>query len=269
MMFSILIAHYNNYEFFRTCYTSILQQSYQNFEVIILDDCSTDGSFDKIKNELDGDSRFKLHQNTENRGVGFTKKRCVELATGEICGFVDPDDALVADAVEICIGKYSNPEIVGTYSQINICDESLNTQKIFENTKKIASGNPLFFNVRFEISHFFTFRKKAYSQIRGINPELNVAEDMDLYLQFYDFGKIEYIPLPLYYYRVHKKGLSHDPEKENIKAQNWHQVILETLERRNIIQLYGKKISEIANLPAFISSKQNNLISKITRKFFG
>lgn len=268
MMFSILIAHYNNYAYFKDCYASILKQSYQDFEVIILDDCSTDGSFEKIENLVRDDSRVKLHQNKENKGVGFTKKRCVELANGDICGFVDPDDAIIAEALELCVSQYTNPAIIATYSKINVCDESLNLQKVFENTRKIKGGNPLFFNIRFEISHFFTFRKKAYNQIRGINPGLTVAEDMDLYLQLYDFGRIQYIPSALYYYRVHKKGLSHDPEKELIKVQNWHQVLLETLQRRNISELYGKKTDAIENLPEFISTKQNTLMSKIVRRFF-
>lgn len=268
MMFSILIAHYNNYDYFRACYASILKQSYQDFEVIILDDCSTDGSFEKIKTEVMNNPKVKLFQNEENKGVGFTKKKCVTLATGEICSFVDPDDAITPNALEICTEKYHNPETIATYSQINICDESLRPQKIFENTRHIKSGNPLFFNIRFEISHFFTFRKEAYKKIRGINPELNVAEDMDLYLQLYDIGKIDYISSPLYFYRVHKKGLSHDPQKENIKKQNWHQVLLETLKRRNISLLYGEKIETIHHLPEFINRKQNTLVSKIIRKLF-
>ena len=50
MKFSILIANYNNGKFFQDCYKSILQQTYQNWEVVILDDASTDNSVEVIKN---------------------------------------------------------------------------------------------------------------------------------------------------------------------------------------------------------------------------
>src|SRR6218665_714046 len=100
MLFSILIAHYNNYNYFLDCYKSILEQTYQNFEVILVDDHSTDDSFDKIKELTKDDSRFRLFRNDMNKGVGYTKRRCAENASGEICGFVDPDDAIAETALE-------------------------------------------------------------------------------------------------------------------------------------------------------------------------
>ena len=48
-MISILIAHYNNYNYFKQCYESLKKQTYQNFEIVIVDDCSTDDSLEKIK----------------------------------------------------------------------------------------------------------------------------------------------------------------------------------------------------------------------------
>jgi len=267
MLFSILVAHYNNYDYFLDCYESILKQTYQDFEVIILDDCSTDDSFEKIKELTRSDTRFRLFQNEENQGVGFTKRKCVELAFGEICGFLDPDDALVPEALEISVKNYSDNKIIGTYSLIKLCDEKLDVQKIFPNTRKIKSDDLHFFNINFEIAHFFTFRKSAYNKISGINPKLQVAEDIDLYLQLYDTGQIQFIPKPLYLYRLHNNGLSHTAEKQVIKQKNWHQVILQALERRKIDFLYGKRVNEIDNLPEFIFKKQNTFFKKILRKF--
>ena len=56
--------------------------------------------------------------------MGFTKRRCVEEASGEICGFVDPDDALTEDAVEISVKSHEN-NCVAAYSQFYYCDENL------------------------------------------------------------------------------------------------------------------------------------------------
>ena len=117
MLFSILIAHYNNYNYFLDCYKSILAQEYQNFEVIIVDDCSTDDSFVKLQELLKTDSRFKLYKNEQNRGVGYTKRRCAELANGDVCGFVDPDDALKENAIQSAVSNYVNKN-VAVYSRL-------------------------------------------------------------------------------------------------------------------------------------------------------
>ena len=60
MTFSVLIAHYNNYQFFLECYESLKKQTITNFEIVIVDDCSTDDSFEKIKLITKDDSRVKI-----------------------------------------------------------------------------------------------------------------------------------------------------------------------------------------------------------------
>ena len=81
MLFSILIAHYNNFEYFKDCYASILKQSYQEYEIILVDDCSSDDSFRKIKEFTKDNPKIKIFRNEENKGVGFTKRKCAEFAT--------------------------------------------------------------------------------------------------------------------------------------------------------------------------------------------
>ena len=265
MKFSVLIAHYNNAEYFMQCYESLKKQTFQDFEIIVVDDCSTDDSFEKIQNYCDGDSRVKFFQNSENKGVGFTKKRCVEEASGEICGFVDPDDALTENAIEISVKAY-NENYIATYSQFYLCDENLNIQNIFKRTKKIKNKNPLFFNTEFEVAHFFTFKKEAYLRTEGINPNYKVAEDIDYILKLYEIGSFQFIKKPLYLYRIHKTGLSHDETKTYIKNETWHTVLLNAAKRRNISKLFGKKIDDIENLPKFIFQKENTLLKKIKRK---
>ena len=265
MKFSVLIAHYNNAEYFMQCYESLKKQTFQDFEIIVVDDCSTDDSFEKIQNYCNGDSRVKFFQNSENKGVGFTKKRCVELASGEICGFVDPDDALTENAIEISVKAHEN-KCVAAYSQLYFCDENLNVQKIFKKTTKVKNNNPLFFNIHFEVAHFFTFKKEAYLRTEGINPNYKVAEDIDYILKLYEIGSFQFIKKPLYLYRIHKTGLSHDETKTNIKNETWHTVLLNAAKRRNISKLFGKKIDDIENLPKFIFQKENTLLKKIKRK---
>lgn len=265
MLFSVLVAHYNNYEYFLDCYESILKQTYHDFEVIILDDCSTDDSLEKIKELTKGDSRFRLFQNEENQGVGFTKRRCVDLAKGEICGFVDPDDALSANAIEKSVKHHTEKNVV-TYSKFLLCDANLNHLKLFPQSRAIKNGDQKFFNIFLEANHFFTFKKSAYNKTSGINADLTSAVDQDLYLKLYEIGNFTFINEALYYYRLHEKGVSQEKSKKGKLNENWQKVILDTAKRRNIGRLYGKDIQDIDNLPEFIFKNQNTFLKKIQRK---
>jgi len=268
MLFSILIAYYNNFDFFKDCYQSILKQSYQNFEVIIVDDHSQIEAFEKLKELTKNDSRIKIFRNEENKGVGFTKGKCIERASGEICGFLDPDDAIIPEALEISVEEYKkNKNIIATYSKFYICNEHLEIEKIFPNSRKIKNKNPLFFNINLDVAHFFTFRKDAYSKTAGIDAQYKIAEDQDLYLKLYEKGDFQYIDQPLLLYRIHSNGLSHDSEKVKLRYSFWHSAIENALKRRNIFTLYGKKTSEIQNLAEFIHRKQNTIFARLLRKF--
>lgn len=267
MKFSILIAHYNNYSYFLECYESIRKQNGQNIEILIVDDHSTDGSFEKISDLLKDEADTKIFRNTENKGVGYTKRKCVELATGEICGFIDPDDAVTENALENILQQYNSEKIVAVYSQFQLCDSKLQAQKIFPNSRQVKKGDPLFFNIFFELNHFFTFRKSAYNSTSGINPELTSAVDQDLYLKIYEQGDVKFLKKPLYRYRLHEKGVSQEKSKKGKLNKNWNTVLSDTLKRRKISKLYGKPVSDIENLPEFIFKKQNTIFAKLLRKF--
>lgn len=264
--FSILVAHYNNYNYFTECYDSILKQTYQEYEIIVVDDCSTDDSYEKIIELTKDNSKVKVFKNEENSGVGLTKKRCIDLASGEICGFVDPDDTLTENALQIIIENYTKNNIV-VYSQFYECDAKLNPIELFPDSRAIKNSNKLFFNVFFEVTHFFTFKREAYYKTSGINDKLTSAVDQDLYLKLYEIGNFKFVKVPLYYYRIHEKGVSQESSKKEKLHKNWHQTILDTTERRKIDSLYGEKITDIENLPGFLKIKQNSIFKKIQRKF--
>lgn len=264
MQFSVLIAHYNNASYFKHCYESLKKQTYKDFEIILVDDCSTDNSMEEIAELTRDNARVKIFKNSENKGVGFTKRKCVELANGEICGFVDPDDAITEDAIELSVKAYENNNIIGTYSEIMMCDDHLTILKKFNSSKKIKNKNPLFLNVKFEVAHFFTFKRKVYLETEGINDELTSAVDQDLYLKLYEKGDFLFIEKPLYLYRMHEKGVSQEKSKKEKLNYNWDLVLRNTLNRRNISKIYGKDVSDIPLLQHFIIKEQ----SKFWRKFF-
>lgn len=269
MKFSILIANYNNGKFFHQCYNSIINQTYNNWEVIILDDCSTDNSLEIIQGIIKNDNRFKIYKNEENFGVGVTKKKLIDFASGDICGFVDPDDAITPDAIKNCIDEYiKSKNTVLTYSRFYRCDENLNPINISKTTKQVVNKDRFFFNLPIQIVHFVSFKKEVYARSIGMDESLKIAEDQDLYLKMYEQGNVIFIDKPNYYYRQHLGGISQNNNKAK-SYEFWARVILNTMHRRGIKFINGKLVpmnftssEEIFSLLDF----QQSIIYKIKNK---
>lgn len=267
MKFSILIAHYNNWNYFQECYQSIKNQTYQDYEIVIVDDFSTDDSYEKLTELSRKDNKIKLFQNSENKKVGYTKRRCIDEASGEICGFLDPDDMITVSAIKEVMNCYhSNPHIISTYSKIKLINEKSEEIGDFKLTKKVKKYPQIFFNINFEVAHFFTFKKDAYNKTEGINASLIISEDQDLYLKLYELGNFHFINSFQYYYRIHENGISQNKSKSEQQKADWHKVLLDACNRRGITKLYGKDVNSIENLPQFIFKNENTFFKKIIRK---
>ena len=140
-LFSILIANYNNGIYLEDAINSIMKQTYQNWEIIIVDDCSTDNSLELYK-KYESDSRIHVYYNDSNHGCGYTKRRCAELAHGEICGFVDPDDTLEPDALETMIKAHAEDDSLSlVYSRYNEVDENLQFIRVSKQQRPIPEGS--------------------------------------------------------------------------------------------------------------------------------
>jgi len=252
MKFSILIANYNNGKFFKTCYESILTQTYTNWEAIILDDCSTDDSVEVIRSIIGGDERFKLFENDKNYGVGVTKSKLIELSNGQIIGFVDPDDAITFNAIHSSVKVFKrNQNVVLTYSNFVRCDESLIPINIAKSTRQVRNNDKYFFNCPVQIVNFVSFRKFAYEETTKIDPTLRIAEDQDLYMKLYEKGVFKFINEANYYYRMHSGGISQNNNKEKSK-EYFARVIFNTMKRRNLKKINGKTIPDHYHFPSEI-----------------
>jgi teichuronic acid biosynthesis glycosyltransferase TuaG len=270
--FSILIANYNNGKYFRDCYNSLITQTYENWEVIIIDDASTDDSVEIIEAIIKQDPRFSIYHNTSNRGCGYTKRKCMKYATGELCAYLDPDDALYTDALEKTINEFNEDDIVAAYSQMMLCNENHIPDRIFGGTKQIYNSR-YFFNCPTQFAHFFTFKKETYLNTSGINPNLKSAVDQDLYLKILEHGSVKYIKEPLYLYRLHSNGISQQSFKQGAK-ESFAKVIHDTMKRRGI-RTINKKIvpeiytnsQEIYGLLNYQTYKLHRLINKVKVTF--
>lgn len=102
VLVSVVVPVYNLEKYIENCLKSIVAQTYKNLEILCIDDGSTDGSADIIKSMAENDLRIKyVYQ--ENAGVSAARNRGMNEATGEYLMFVDGDDYLHYQAVELFV----------------------------------------------------------------------------------------------------------------------------------------------------------------------
>ena len=94
-MVSIIMPSYNGEKFIAKAIQSVIDQTYTDWELIVIDDCSSDGT----RKVLEGfsDSRIKKHYNFSNQGIAYTRNRGLELAKGDYIALLDDDDVYDKD----------------------------------------------------------------------------------------------------------------------------------------------------------------------------
>lgn len=106
MKFSFLIPVYNKEKFLDKCFDSIIKQKYDNYEVVIVDDCSTDNSVKIIEKYTKKNNKFRLYKNEQNMKLPYNRNKLIDLSTGDYLIFVDPDDyisdTLLTDIISFC-----------------------------------------------------------------------------------------------------------------------------------------------------------------------
>lgn len=202
-LFSVMIANHNHGGYLMDAVESVKAQTYPHWEIIIVDDCSTDNSHE-LYAKLEQDSRMRVFRNDENKGCGFTKRRCLAEAKGEICGFLDADDCLTDDALQVMVEAHqSHPECSLIYSQMYFVDPQMKVIAVSEHQRALLNGESfLTCHGIGVISHFVTMKKASYDKTEGMDESLRIAEDVDLYFKLEEVGKTLFLPMPLYKYRI-------------------------------------------------------------------
>lgn len=89
---SIITPLYNSEKYIAETIESVLAQTYSNWEMIIVDDCSKDNSTKIVEEYQKKDRRIKLYRNEINKGVSYTRNRAIDLSQGKYIAFLDSDD---------------------------------------------------------------------------------------------------------------------------------------------------------------------------------
>lgn len=209
-MISIIIPVYNSNQYLSRCVGCVTNQTVKDWELILIDDGSTDGS-EKICDEYArNDERVKVYHQ-HNQGASLARKRGIELSQGEWLTFVDSDDIVEDDYLE---RLYKAMNQYGT--KIAACDQVKHkegTDLIVDKSGKVMLIDDKAMHDRFFKYQFWGFGGKIYhkSVFEGIYfPEYTINEDYVVMAQLFDrYKQMAYVPMGLYHYMVHGESLSH------------------------------------------------------------
>lgn len=121
---SIIIPMYNAALFIEETIQTVLQQTYSNIEIIVVDDCSTDASYDVVSQLCQQHENISLLQNRKNSGVGFSRNAGVRHAKGRFISFLDADDLWLPDKLEKQVKFMLQNQYPFTFTAYQFADES-------------------------------------------------------------------------------------------------------------------------------------------------
>jgi glycosyltransferase involved in cell wall biosynthesis len=203
MKFSLMMPAYNYVKYLKQAVDSVRSQTYKNWELVIQDDCSTDGTYELAWALSKQDKRIRVYRNGQNLGVPGTRANAAKHITGDLVGHIDSDDTLYPYALQTMIDCFeANPDVMLAYSDMADMDE---TGNVFGYRANRNPGDNLAF---YGWMSFGAYRKSAYDAVKGYNRHIPSCEDGDLFMQIVDKYKFARVPVVLYARRNHGNNTS-------------------------------------------------------------
>ena len=195
MKISVIVTNYNYEKWLRRCVRSLINQNFDDYEIIIIDDCSTDNSRN-ILLEYQNVDKIKLIFNKSNVGVGCSSTIAAKKALGKYIVRVDADDYVHNDFLK-CLylwASFNNSHAVACdYQEVNFNEDVLDTKCQQKDT--LACG--------------ILYRTDLLEYLGYWNEKLRINEDIDMIKRFKKEFKLEYLNIPLYRYFKHEESMTH------------------------------------------------------------
>jgi glycosyltransferase involved in cell wall biosynthesis len=227
---TVVMCVYNREAYVGEAICSVLGQTFQDFELIVWDDGSTDGSVARAREAAGGDPRVRLVE-APHEGLSLAANAAAAAARGEDLGWVDSDDRLLPDALAQSVEHLDRrPQVGLVYTQYNVIDAAGRQQGLGSRCRIPYSFDRML--VEFMVFHFRLMRRTVFQKVGGFDPTFQTATDYDLCLRIAEVAPIEQIPKPLYEYRVHPNSISLGRRIEQIEASR--RAVEAALERRGL-----------------------------------
>lgn len=261
---SVIIPTYNRLEYVQAAIDSVLQQTYPNYEIIVIDDGSTDGTRDVIPLKYAGRINYYYQ---ENHGRSAARNFGASLARGVYLAFLDSDDAWLPLKLQKQVAKFSTStasEVAAVCSSVYFIDKFGNL--IY---KKPIGRLPKLHN--YQMQRFFNapiilappsnmlIRKECFDKVGGFDNELSYGEDWDLIIRLRQHWHFLYVDEPLMCYRSRSRFLNDLPRQEQIPKVT-----------DDMLRLYERigSMNVVSRGPDFLDKFISNIYEKVAYWYF-
>jgi glycosyltransferase involved in cell wall biosynthesis len=255
---SVIVPVYNGEKYIREAIDSILNQSYKDFEVIVIDDGSIDNTLSIVK-ECDGKIRWKSQ---ENKGQASAINEGIKMVKGEYVAYLDADDVCMPQRLEIQV-KYldEHPGVGLVYS--GLCQVN-SIGKIQRTIKAVPYDHFVLLQTDYIARSTVLHRKKCLDEVGLFDESITGDDDWDMWIRISEKFRVGYIAEPLVKYRVHGENISlRRPKRLAYRRYTKVRILEKAYERKKSSWL------KIRMLRARAESKIGQVLPIIDEKFPG
>lgn len=214
---SVIVPTYNYDKFLPMAVSSVIDQTYKNIEIIIVDDCSNDNTAQVVKtfsSNMYNNIRYIRH--AKNRGPSATRNTGIDRAKGEYIAFLDADDRWYPKKLEFQLKEFSKNHSLGLVSTgFSLIDVNKNIEReYFVNTfetQQELMHNLLIKNVVCTSS--VLAKKICFEKVGNFDESLQACEDWDMWLRIAPYFEIGFVEEPLLVIYEHQENVSRGIEK--------------------------------------------------------
>jgi len=246
-LISIVLPCYNGEKHVASAIKSCLNQTHKNFELIIVNDCSTDKTLDIVNLFAEKDKRIKIINNGINKKLPSSLNIGHKQAKGEFITWTSDDNVLKTNFLEKLLNGIIEKNVDIIYSNYDVISEEGNLKRIHKTgpTEHILFGN--------KIGASFLYKKEMFYELSGYDESLFLLEDYVFCLRASMTFKLHHLDMVLYQYRLHPESLTANIDlKKDAKTKH----------RRGAINMFNKLAIELSWKTETINFLTNHFLNK-------
>lgn len=205
MHVTILIPAFNTQHYIAEAIQSALAQSHKDFDILVVDDGSTDQTAAVVRQFIGGGHPVSLLQNEKNKGVTHATHIGITAAEGPIVTILDSDDTLMQHSLRIGSAPFANPEVGFVWSRFQKSSGSIGWSRDLPGNTSLWQA--MMYHHWWKASHQRFLRKQTYMDGVHLNTDIKRSSDFQLVLLLGLSGcKTIHVPVVTYWYRMGRKG---------------------------------------------------------------
>jgi len=210
-LISVIVPLYNYRKYIGYCLNSILNQTYKNFELIVVDDCSIDNSYSVAKKFKKKDSRVKVIKTDKNSGYSKAKNDGIVISKGDYIVTIDADDMMTKNSLEIRLKAMLKHNVDFVYANAYFVKNKISLEECYSTNKHRINKSLDLYNIH---AQSVTMKREVHVKYGLYDENLRSRSDREMWWRL--FGKNDkhdkkvssyYIDKPVAYYRYHRYSM--------------------------------------------------------------